>query len=198
MSLLPTSRYDEIREAVADLLEDFGIVEYPIDVFAIVRSMGIKLIPYSSLDPGTNALMMAAYPDAVTRRPKRPDVQRTTIFFNDVNRPRTRIRFSVAHELGHLYLDTENETEADNFARDFLAPQPLVLEYSSTSTTDGRICISEEQVMSDFNVSYGCACTVVDRAIGRIRSGRPMLGYERRISVQCHVQSKTNKTAAVW
>jgi hypothetical protein len=47
--LLHPERYEEIRSAVADLIEDWGIQRYPFSIWSLLCKMGIKAIPYSAI-----------------------------------------------------------------------------------------------------------------------------------------------------
>ena len=47
---LKDGTYEAIKERVVDLLDDYGVTRYPLDVYALVRQIGIRLIPYSQLD----------------------------------------------------------------------------------------------------------------------------------------------------
>ena len=48
-SLPSPVRYEEIRAAVADLIEDWGIAAYPFSIWSLLKKMGIRTISYSSL-----------------------------------------------------------------------------------------------------------------------------------------------------
>ena len=80
--LAEESRYDEIREAVADFIEDFGVRLYPFSIMSLLKRMGIKLVPYSSLHKEDRDLIEFQYPDAVTRHPSNYDVAQIVIFYN--------------------------------------------------------------------------------------------------------------------
>jgi Zn-dependent peptidase ImmA (M78 family) len=75
------------------------------------------------------------------------------IYYND-SMPRTRVRFSLAHELGHIvlghgdYLVPENEAEANYFSSCLLAPR-MAIHYSK--------CKNENDVAKIFNISSEAA-----------------------------------------
>lgn len=160
---LPANRYDEIRSTVADLIEDWGVSVYPFSIWSLLRKMNIKTMPYSALPQAKRQDLLDKYPDAFTVYPPDFNPRKTTIYYNDEDVDRDRIRFTLAHELGHLVLehpDTDEETyehEANIFANYFLAPAPLILEYSS---------IDYAVVSYDFAVSLSCAHTPL--AIARL------------------------------
>lgn len=57
-------------------------------------------------------------------------IEDVPVIFADLSRPPSRLRFSLAHELGHLVMhdaeDEENEQEADAFASELLLPSDEV------------------------------------------------------------------------
>ena len=177
-NLSDANRYDEIREEVANLIEDFGIEVYPFSIWRLLRKMGIRVVPYSLLEGSLRDEVERVWPDAFTFRPDDFDPSRTIVFYND-SKSRGRIRFTLAHELGHLVLghpnsdDPQLEAEANFFANYFLAPAPLVIRDSKKDV---------QTIMSDFVVSFGCARSVLDRTMNRIWYGpRVPLEYESRI-----------------
>ncbi len=182
---LGTTRYDEIRSTVADLIEDWGIKIYPFSVWSLVRRMGIRTIRYSELPERLRTRVMTHWPDAITVYPPDFNPAKTFIFYNDYQ-SREHIRFTIAHELAHLVLmhpgDGEeiNEHEADIFANYLLAPAPIVLRDSK---------LDVETIRRDFQVSYGCARSVKDRAEKRRFFGpRDYVAYELRILATCYMK----------
>lgn len=181
---LEDNRYDEIREEVANFIEDYGVTEYPFSMWALLRQMRIRLVPYSKLPESLRSEVETLWPNAVTLRPGDFNVARTVIFYNE-SHSRERIRFTLAHELAHIILEhpaVESEVyeaEADIFANYLLGPAPLVLRDSTNSI---------EIIMVDFDVSYGCACSIQNRTAKRRRFGSTaLLDYERRILQTAHL-----------
>lgn len=181
-NLSSSQRYEEIRSTVADIIEDWGITVYPFSVWQLLNKMGIKVIRYSSVPEKEREELMRFYPDAFTIYPSDFAITGITIFYNDYM-DRARIRFSLAHELGHLILmhpDTNEEVyehEADIFANYFLAPAPLVLRDSE---------LDPDAISHDFRISYSCACSVMDRSRNRAMHGpRTETEYEYRILSLC-------------
>ena len=56
-----------------------------------------------------------------------------------------RIQFTIAHEFGHVFLKTDNEDKADEFASHFLAPRILIHKYK---------CHDAIQIHDTFGLSY--------------------------------------------
>ena len=184
---LPAGRYDAIRSTVADLIEDWGISVYPFSIWSLLCKMRIRAISYSSLPDGTREELLSKSKDAFTIYPPDFNPVRTVIFYNDDDeaRNRERIRFTLAHELGHLILmhpdvyDEVYEREADIFANYLLVPAPLIIEYSE---------IDYSVVSDDFVVSHSCAASACDRAAKRRLYGPSgKTEYEQRILSSCRL-----------
>lgn len=78
------------------------------------------------------------------------------IYYNDSSNPERRI-WTIAHEIGHIYLEHEkdngiNEIEAHSFAAQLLMPDFLIREFKLKHG-----CISEEILMEVFGVNYTAA-----------------------------------------
>jgi len=80
---------------------------------AIIEAAGGVIVPS---DFGTDKL------DAISQRP----AGQPSFFFVSTTAPGDRLRFSLAHELGHIIMHTapapDQESEADEFAAEFLMP----------------------------------------------------------------------------
>ena len=178
-------RYEEIRSSVADLIEDWGIRAYPFSVWELVHRMGIPIIRYSELPEWLRTRVELHWPEAITIYPSDFDPRRSAIFYNDRQR-REHTRFTVAHELAHIALmhpgtgEDRFEHEADIFANYLLAPAPLVLRDSK---------LEVNTIHDDFQVSYGCAQSVLDRATRRRDYGpKTPTEYEKRILASCFLK----------
>lgn len=177
-------RCEEIQEEVAHLIEDFGISHYPFNIWELLNKLRIGVVSYSKLPVKLAAHMRAIGLDAITIRPENFDSTRTVIYYDDApSIPRQRIRFTLAHEVGHLILqhpgtgDEVYEAEAHNFARYLLAPDPLVIRDSK---------FVPEIIQCDFDISYSCARVVCERSANRKRWGSSDLtDYERAILGCC-------------
>lgn len=63
-SLSSSERYEEIRAAVADLIEDWGITAYPFSIWSLLKKMGIRTMRYSSLPDHLHNQVKFYWPDA--------------------------------------------------------------------------------------------------------------------------------------
>ena len=180
---LPAGRYDEIRETVAHVVEDYGISIYPFSVFGFIRALDIRLVPYSKLPEEDAESLRKSKLDAITVRKSGFDPLKMTIFYDDTV-PYERLRFTLSHELGHIFLEHPGtgeqiyEDEANFFANYLLGPNPLVLRDSFNDA---------ETIMQDFYVSYSCARVIQDRTVRRKRLGIPYLDYEWSILENCRL-----------
>ena len=121
---------------------DLQVSRLPVDPFMLAQSAGITLCPFSSAmgSPGF-------FPQDLAHRLQMSCAVTLTypafsIVYRDDLAGSGRLRFALAHELGHLFMnhyrdypgrmfpgspaDSSLEAEADAFARNLLAPVPLV------------------------------------------------------------------------
>lgn len=124
--VLDRQRYDEIASLVARLLNELKINCIPIDPFEIGARLGFELVSYSSTSPQVHELAMMESKDGFSFLSDHSWI----ILYND-KKPNTRIRFTIAHEIGHILLDHSQaselaEAEANYFARYLIAPPVLI------------------------------------------------------------------------
>lgn len=50
--------YDEIKQVIIDIYQDYDIRNFPIDEKEICRKMGVALVPYSELGASAQPLLM--------------------------------------------------------------------------------------------------------------------------------------------
>lgn len=139
--------YNEARNLMAEL----DIQSLPVDPFKITQQLKIELMTYTEADE--------LFPDRITKlRNKKIDaivckpdysIEEYIIFYDD-SRPYERVRFTIAHEIGHVrighitrsinqftrysYNKTTDpiEQEADTFAGELLRP-PILLALTGIS-----------------------------------------------------------------
>lgn len=130
---MTTPRWKQLKDAGVDtpgrLLSELGIHFPPIDVVRVCELLGVELrgAPGSTWSGAVNSNETRA------------------VIWVDTDEAATRQRFSIAHELGHLFLhqtgvmfrDTEGqsndprERQANQFAAELLMPEHLVLARSA-------------------------------------------------------------------
>lgn len=174
---LKGATYQRIDNSVKELMEDYGIESYPLHLKELALKMGITLVTYAhspkfGIDKPENLS-----DDAFTK------IDNNIIFYND-SISRERIRFSVAHEIGHIWLehkicDEKNEAEANHFAGYLLAPTPIIVERGFDNAFD---------IADYFQISYEAACCALRRAESRISCGAERESYEYEIIKLCHCE----------
>lgn len=169
------TRYKKIMKSVFDFFIKERITTFPIDPFKIIKKNKWGLIKYSELanEHGMSIeMVIKAYQseDGYIIR----DADNYTIAYNDTITNPGRIRFTLMHEIGHIYLNhlvDFNETilrrskltrseyeilerEAHAFARNTLAPPAIV----NVIKADRPILI-KDILMSYFEITHHAAIT---------------------------------------
>ena len=162
MSYIPN--YKLATEKAIEVLEDSEITQAPIVLRNIIRrySGDIKVVPYSKLMK-RRGLSLCDLIDMFNSRmgacAYEPSTNHYIIFYNDALSTEL-CRFTVAHELGHIFLghhikagidvlpctfvsnaDYEGyEKEANAFGRNLLSPAPLALAVTENNYNDYEKC----------------------------------------------------------
>lgn len=141
---LKDERYEEIKQTVADLFEDYDVKELPIDLFGLAKKMKVNITLSSELlkkhPKKISEYKLVHYPNSFLIY--NPADQQYVIYIDDLGTTEKRQRFSLAHELMHIILNHQeqnerNENEANFGASYLLAPTSLVLiEASNENLVD--------------------------------------------------------------
>ena len=94
-----TYDYNDIEQKAQDLLNDFHVSELPISLELIAKKMGVNLLPFD-LGMDVSGLLHLEENSA-------------TIGYNP-NESKVRQRFTIAHEIGHYVLHTNNGIKLSN------------------------------------------------------------------------------------
>lgn len=177
MEIPETPRYQYAREKAIDTLIEYGTNSLPISVKKISNNLPIKILfnTYShlmELHGFSYTEVCGAYKSEDGAVIQNGDEY--CILYNDIDRSSQRIRFTLAHELGHIILghlqfdaclcrlsDHEYdvlEKEANQFASQLLSPEPLIYDILKKSHR-----INTSQVRSIFDISYQSADCVLKR-----------------------------------
>ncbi|WP_302327696.1 ImmA/IrrE family metallo-endopeptidase [Enterocloster lavalensis] len=140
--------FEQLYEIIYLIYTDCGIVEFPIDCFEVVRKCGYHIKAYSELSQKKKAACRKLSDDAC--------LIDGTLYYEENAHP-GRMRFSIAHELGHAFLKTQVEDDCDCFASHFLAPRILIQKMEHKNA---------EQIHDTFGLSYAA-------------SNRAMADYQR-------------------
>ncbi|WP_342515449.1 ImmA/IrrE family metallo-endopeptidase [Sutcliffiella sp. FSL R7-0096] len=152
-----TARYNKVMVHVNNLFIQEDIKTFPIDPFQIIENNKWGLVTYSELAWEKGVLVediIEAFQseDGYTIY----DGTNYTIAYNNTIKNRGRIRFTLMHEIGHIYMNhlvdfeetilmrntlTEKkykvlENEANSFARNILAPVMVVKDLKINSIDD--------------------------------------------------------------
>ena len=137
--------YKTARNASWQCLSDYKVDSLPVKVSEIAKQAGIVILKNSDvneLEEGQSGL--TTWQDG-----------KFYIVYRDTE-PSYRCRFTIAHELGHIFLghvmidtpmyrtfaiNNDNESAANVFARDLLAPACVLHELGITNATDiAKLC----------------------------------------------------------
>jgi rRNA maturation endonuclease Nob1 len=157
MNFPRSARYTRVRKYVTKFFIDEKITTFPIDPFQIIKNNNWGLVTYSELAREHGAWIediVSAFQseDGYTIY----DGENYTIAYNDTIQNQGRIRFTLMHEIGHIYMGhltdfdetilkrstlTDRkykilENEVNSFARNVLAPVLIVKELALSSTYD--------------------------------------------------------------
>lgn len=128
-----------LYQCIFNAYKTYGISAFPIDCFEILRQHKFKIKKYSELSPIKEAACWELSEDAC--------LIENTLYYNELAFQR-RIIFTIAHELGHHFLKTSNEDDADEFASHFLAPRILIHKYRLRTA---------DQIHDTFGLSYSAS-----------------------------------------
>lgn len=125
--------YERVDKLARDILIDYGIKEFPLDLFELCKKMGFNVIPYSAYEDDVKMLATflkkskdGFFLPACCNNPP-------TIIYNDKygdHLTPARIQSTVGHEIKHIVEDDTNDNEddlCDHFARYLRCPTPIVI-----------------------------------------------------------------------
>lgn len=125
-----------LYECIYNIYKKYNIKKFPIDCFELVEKCGYKIKEFSDLTVKKQKAFIELSEDAC--------LIDDTLYYIE-HSVYGRIKFSIAHELGHIFLNTNSEDDADNFASHFLAPRIMIHKYR---------CDTAEQIHEIFGLSY--------------------------------------------
>lgn len=137
---LSKRRYDEIDQYVYQLLMDFEPVDFPFDVVSLAEWMEIKIRSFSSLPEEKRSRLLGNDKTSTGLHvcDKRKPAPEFSIYYND-DTEKGRWLFTISHEIGHIVLKhgsnptLEQESEADYFAKQLMAPRCLLVARRMTN-----------------------------------------------------------------
>lgn len=152
--MIKSPDYDKAREKARMVHDIFEIKRLPVDIQEILAKYEVILIPFSEASSSHVAELRQKKCDACVTRVG--DSYRYFITYDDAPKYSHRVRFTLAHELGHIILNhlKESETkyrshletdpleaEANTFAAELLRP-PILLELLGLDSLEAiqKIC----------------------------------------------------------
>lgn len=151
-----TPDYSKATNAAYNALENYNGPYPKVDIFGIISSLpNISIHTYSETAKRFGltffrflSLASSEHGYTVYNQTK----NKWIIYYNDLKDECT-IRFTLAHELGHIALEhTEDNDvarcEADCFARNFLCPVPLRIGYGLTTVDEYCECFNISEPMA--------------------------------------------------
>ena len=159
--------YKDARNKSWEVLISCNINTLPVNLMIIAKHYRIKIVKYSE----SKYVQGLNIPDTDGFSIYRKVLRNHIIYYNDAVENKARIRFTIAHELGHCLLghninghthyrnseidDPSNpdETAANVFARDILMPATILRSLNVTSAEDiSKICnVSMQSAEIRFN-----------------------------------------------
>lgn len=153
------------EKEVLALYKFAGIKSFPVDVSAIVTALGYRLLTYreAAADETQLRKMKMISGDAFVIRKSK------IICYNDQVPSKNRIRFSLAHEVGHIVMLTDKEDVADTFAAALLAPKSIIFARQITTA---------KKISETFEISVTAAnSAVLDRTMAPTDDMLAMIDY---------------------
>lgn len=128
--------YKNARDLAWKILINYRLTKYPLDIRSLIKAFKIPLLPYSDVQ----SLSLAELPQDAFTAPVKGHI---AIFYNPAM-PYKRIRFTFAHELGHILLghvpsprgfpkNKPEEHTANIFASRLLMPAIIIRHYNLKS-----------------------------------------------------------------
>lgn len=133
MGQLPHWQYERIKEIASAILCTYS-KNVPVDIFALARLLNIALVPYSTLTKNEIAQFTNTF-RILTENGFLAWASGTSfqayIYYNDMQ-TEGRIRFTLAHEIGHFVLGHKQQSELAerevNFFAKYLLANPIEIE----------------------------------------------------------------------
>lgn len=183
-------RYKGLRDAAWRVFLDYGICALPVKVIALAKLAGIRVVENGSVHELSDREIGLSILDG----------EQWHIIF-DETMIETRIRFTIAHELGHIFLGhdlkagyharkferlgKEEEREADMFAIRLLAPACVLW---------GLDLHTEKEIAAVCNISASAARQRAARMEELLRRGKFLTSpIERKVYEQFHPFIEENK-----
>ncbi len=170
---LADEQYEKAKQTVADIIFDYEL-KYPINIFDLAEEMGFAVVPYSYY--GDNRETLSNYSKDGFNQFIKSECKHF-IYYNDAEEYDTRSNFTIAHEIGHIVLNCNDNSDESNSLADFfaaylLAPVVLIIDKKLRSIEDIR---------KYFGVGFNVSKNSLNRAVKRLTCNKPYTEYEEFI-----------------
>ncbi|MDL2233160.1 ImmA/IrrE family metallo-endopeptidase [Ruminococcaceae bacterium OttesenSCG-928-L11] len=183
--MTPTSNAADLREKAAALLLGQRLKSLCIDVRKLRFDRPIRFHSYTEFCRSTRMTIETvsagkSHGDGFTVLPVSADAP-TLVLYNDLQPNRRRRNFTLAHEIGHIYLGhtqdgDSQEREADRFAAELLAPTCLLLECKRRYGT-----LTADDICELFFISRSAALFTFDRLVTDV----DLTETEKKLAADC-------------
>lgn len=167
-----SNEYDRMCQLAIDIILDYDIKKYPLDMDWLCDRMGFNLVPYSSYENKKDLLLKKSF-DGFSNYANQKI--KPTIFYNDMygNITAARISQTKGHEIKHIIerdCDDMEDDLCDFFSKFLRCPTPYVMYLGITD-----IC----EIVSMFKISYEQARYVKSQIVNRVKKyGNKYFEYE--------------------
>lgn len=163
--------YYKIRKAINEIIVDYGINHYPLDLKGLCEKLAIRLIKYSNYSGEDFDVLMKKSKKGFNVKELR------LIYYNDVkdeNNSVYVICYTIAHEILHIEIEddtlSENESLMEFGARYLLCPTPYLVIMQPKNS---------KEIASKFKISKKAAAYAYDNYESRTNKfGNLVFNYE--------------------
>ncbi len=172
---MPNYLYEQIKEKVFTVFNEYKINTLPIDCKKLAQSMGYKLVKYSDLS--ADSLITQQSNEGCSSIYAINGQVIKKIYYND-SQVVGRQRYTIMHEIAHGVYDHKEESDladdiANFFARYSLVPIPLIHKLKIDNVDD---------IVETFNVSHALAENCLKDYYNWLEYGQPtLLPYESKL-----------------
>lgn len=122
--------YERIDQAARDILVDYGIKKFPLDLFSLAKRMGFELIPYSAFEGNEDSYILQRKSMDGFSIPASCGAAPVILYNDKVHVPPARLQSTIGHEIKHIIdgdVDDSQDDLCDHFARYIRCPTPYVI-----------------------------------------------------------------------
>lgn len=162
---LSDERYEEIKQLILDMYEETETDKFPIDCFEIAKKLRYVVTPYSELNIFSRKAAFEESDESYSKIEMNPftGMYYYAIYYNDSIRSVGRIRWSIFHEIGHIYCghhdnpygdEEREEDEANFFAKYAMCPPPLLYKAGCHCPEDVLLKFDTSSEFSNYAYAY--------------------------------------------